>query len=235
MKNNNKYFIPMLVLLGLAILLLVLWISTRPVITQIKESENITTQATFTVDPQTKKIVGARLAENQKKLAEVQQETQFVNKNNLLFAIAADQRVLGDYSAAKKSLDQAMLNNPNDPFIMYTYATLLNIMGYRKATMEYMDKSLAIMPDNEDVWLFKIDLMQSYKYSNQEIENTFQQGFKSLTTKTTLNLRYIEFLKTNHQYALAYDVLNDLINQKKLDAATYTQQLEELKTLRDAN
>ncbi len=142
-------------------------------------------------------VVQERLVGYKKTISELKPE-QKIQKINYLYAIAADQRILGQYDSAKSTFEELLTLSPSDPNLIQSYASLLNIMGYKNLALDQTDKAIKLMPNNEEFWIFKIELMKDQIISERSIQSAYEEALKSTSQNTNLKASYEAYLKANN-------------------------------------
>lgn len=183
------------------------------------------------LSPDNKAFVEKRLAENQQKLAEFNKETSIIDKINLYFVISVDQRALGEYGEAKKTLEIAMSIDPKNSNLMQTYSSLLAVMGDKKGALDYINKAILLYPLEDNYWRWKVELEKDMGKTSSELENIYKEAL--VQTKNDLNIvtYYAAFLEGEKKYDEAIAQWQEAMKIEPSLKANYQAEIDRLKAM----
>lgn len=110
---------------------------------------------------------------------------------NKLYVKSVEQQLAKNFTGAKSSLQQALKLEPNNIYIMQSYAELLNITGDKANALIWINKAISIKSTEINFWYSKFSIV------NDQPGNSF-------VTKEAVYLDAIKSTKNNINMVTAY-------------------------------
>ncbi len=224
--NNKKIAIIVLAL----VILVLLGLGVRHVM-QVSKPIVLIEKADTKLSPSNLLFVQKRLADEQKQVSAFDEKTSLITKVSLYFALAADQRALGEYGEAKRTLETAMAIDPKNSNIIQTYSSLLSVMGDKNGALVYIDKAIALFPTEDNYWRWKIELEKDMGKTPAELEMVFKDGLKKTDNDLNVVTYYAVFLEGEKRYTDAIAQWKEAIKIEPSLKATYQAEIERLQKM----
>lgn len=147
-----------------------------------------------------------------------------------LFVRAAEQQVSKDFAGAKLTLESAMKIDPNNAYLMQTYASLLAKMGDMTGAITWVNKALAIRPTETHFWFLKIDLLRASTKDNFEaMKPVYLEAIAKTNNSIDLVTAYASFLGQIGRKQDAITYWEKAIEINPAMKATYEKEISLLK------
>jgi tetratricopeptide (TPR) repeat protein len=115
----------------------------------------------------------------------------------LLFDQAVKEQIKGDFKASKLTLEKALAIDPQNAYIMQTYASLLNNMGDKAGAMTWINKALAIQPKETNFWYLKFDLAKEASKNDAKVmDPIYLEAITKTNNDIDMVTAYASFLGT---------------------------------------
>lgn len=114
---------------------------------------------------------------------------------NKLYVQSVEQQLGKNFTGAKLSLEKALKLEPNNIYIMQSYAELLNIIGDKTGALIWINKAISLKPNEINFWYSKFSIVNNKSGNSFGIkEAVYLDAIKLTKNNTNMITAYASFL-----------------------------------------
>lgn len=143
-------------------------------------------------------FVESRLTERYKALEGLPTDAPVADRLNLYVSIASDEIGLGNLGKGKEYYEKALglqISEPEKAFVFHRLSLVLVEMNDFDASIDAVNKALAITPSEPEYWKWLIAVRQDrYAYSTEQLKELYEQALLKTGNSESIKSDYVQLL-----------------------------------------
>lgn len=158
-------------------------------------NKDLILEEVLNVDPSILQDTNNRIESNEIKASSFDGSSSLSDRLNTYFILSADYKTIGKYGKSKEMIEKALEIDPRNSSLLQVYSSLLNSMGDKDSALLYINKAIALYPNEASYWLWKIDLEKARKVDNDKLDQLYNLALDETSRNQSVLIMYARFLE----------------------------------------